>query len=92
MPLGPVSFYAAIVASNGMITRIGDLGADFTVSNAAAINDLGQAVGTAWRPGGTDPSGFLWTGGQNLDLNALLIGSTNVKIDRASTSMTRDAS
>jgi probable HAF family extracellular repeat protein len=83
LPLGPISFYAALVTSNGVTTRIGDLGGDFEVSNAAAINNLGQAVGTAWKAGGTDPHGFLWSSGQTLDLEALLVGSPNVKIDKA---------
>jgi hypothetical protein len=82
--LNAIAFYAALVTPNGVTTRIGDLGGDSFASYASAINDLGQAVGIAWKVGGGgSSSGFLWTGGQSLDLQALLVGSPNVKIDKA---------
>jgi hypothetical protein len=86
VPVGleAISGYAALVTPNGVTTRIGDLGGDSFASYAFAINDLGQAVGIAWKVGGGgSASGFLWTGGQSLDLQATLVGSPNVQIDKA---------
>jgi probable HAF family extracellular repeat protein len=82
IPLGPVTWYAALVNPDGQQVRVGDLGGDFKYSSTSAIDNVGQAVGTAMTADGLT-HGFLWNSGQTHDLNALIPGTSNWTISSA---------
>ena len=67
----PESTYAVINDPGGQQVRIGDLGGASISSTGVSINDIGEAVGNAALSPGVS-HGFLYNGGQSLDLNDLI--------------------
>jgi probable HAF family extracellular repeat protein len=76
----PTGHLRAFYWHDGKMTNLGTVGAD-PDSEALSINSSGQVVGGSYVRGGADLHGFLWeNGGPLVDLNALLIPGSKVRV------------